>query len=163
MMFFMLQCISFNNILAHMGIFDGVRNIFIQYSLLDCLQSVIWPIRSWYQNLVSRMGDIKTKSAGSPTSFFPPLHLGASLWVRMWYEWTQEVECKFCIYYRGRWGNVLQTYEGIFQSFSLGHNKESLQALKTDKLDLWIYWVIFSAFLSQELGRHYLQGLLRAS
>ena len=31
-MFFMLECISFNNILAHMGIFHGVRNIFIQYS-----------------------------------------------------------------------------------------------------------------------------------
>lgn len=51
-----------------------------------------WPIGSWYQNLASWMGGIKTKSTGSPAYFllqatfgflrspifiFTPLHLGA--------------------------------------------------------------------------------------
>ena len=35
----MLECIGLNNILAHMGVFRGVRNIFIQYSLLACVDS----------------------------------------------------------------------------------------------------------------------------
>ena len=37
-----------------------------------CQQSVIWPIRSWYQNLFSLTGDIKTKSTGYPSLFSHP-------------------------------------------------------------------------------------------
>jgi len=35
-------------------------------------QSTIWTIRSWYQNLFSLMGDIKTKSTGYPSFFSHP-------------------------------------------------------------------------------------------
>ena len=37
-----------------------------------CQQSAIWPIRSWYQNLFSLTGDIKTKSTGYPSLFSHP-------------------------------------------------------------------------------------------
>lgn len=52
-------------------------------------QSVIWIIRSWYQNMASQMDGIKTESTSSPAFFLPqgtlssliffflPLHLGA--------------------------------------------------------------------------------------
>lgn len=109
------------------------------------------------------MGDIKTKSAGSLASFLPhstwePVcRLGCGMSeLKRW-------SVSFVFPTEGGEGMFCRHMTGFFQSFSLGHNKESLQALKTDKLDLWIYWVIFSAFLPQELGRHYLQGLLRAS
>ena len=46
------------------------------YSSLTCQQRVIWPIRSWYQNLVSWMGGIKTKSTDSPTFFLSKAMLG---------------------------------------------------------------------------------------
>ena len=41
------------------------------YLLLTCQRSVIWPIRSWYQNLVSWMSSIKTKFTGSLPFFSP--------------------------------------------------------------------------------------------
>ena len=38
---------------------------------VTCQRSVIWPIRSWYQNLVSWMSSIKTKFTGSLLFFSP--------------------------------------------------------------------------------------------
>ena len=58
------SCNNVNNISA--------ISIALALGRVTCQQRVIWPIRSWYQNLVSWMGGIKTKSTDSPTFFFSP-------------------------------------------------------------------------------------------
>ena len=45
------------------------------YLLLTCQRSVIWPIRSWFLNLVAWMSSIKTKFTGSLPFFSPRPHL----------------------------------------------------------------------------------------
>ena len=42
----------------------------IHCSSITCQQWVIWPIRPWYQNLVSWMGGIKTGQSTGPLPFF---------------------------------------------------------------------------------------------
>ena len=70
-MFFILECISFNNILAHMGIFDGVRNIFINihcwivYSQLSDQSD--HDTRIWYHAWVTS----KQSLQALPPLFFP--------------------------------------------------------------------------------------------
>ena len=39
--FLHFECISFNNICTLVGIFHGMRNIFVQYLLLTCQQSAM--------------------------------------------------------------------------------------------------------------------------
>ena len=51
----------------------------VKYSSLTCQQSVIWPIRSWHQNLVSWMGGIKTVFR-LPQAMFFFLFLLCSTW-----------------------------------------------------------------------------------
>ena len=76
MMFFRLECIGFNNIRAHVGIFRGMRNIFIQYSNFTCQESAILSIRSWYQSDIMN-GRHQNQSVQAPPPLF--LHSGHAL------------------------------------------------------------------------------------
>ena len=75
-MCFRLECSGFNNIRAHVGIFRGMRNIFIQYSYLTCQESAILPIRSWYQSDIMN-GRHQNQVYRLPCPFF--LHPGHAL------------------------------------------------------------------------------------
>ena len=60
---FRLECSGFNNIRAHVGIFRGMRNIFIQYSYLTCQESAIVPIRSWARSIQPKFPEISVQNS----------------------------------------------------------------------------------------------------
>lgn len=68
MMFFMLECISFNNIHMHAGI--------IHHSLANSQRS-----DQSFTNLESQMGSIETKSTGSPCLFSLSCHARLAIFI----------------------------------------------------------------------------------